>query len=180
MRYHSGDLLTRVIRDIGTLENFYVRTLSPPVVAVLVSLTTILFLGGFGAELSLGLAGFLILAGIVLPILVFLLSRQLGPQIIQKRAELSTLLIDGFQGMPDLLIYDQDKQQAGRLNQAGEHLTRLQARMAGLNAFQTSIISLLSNLAMLTILILAIQRVSNGQLAGCAPGSGGIDCTHLF
>ncbi len=166
LRYHTGDLLTRVIRDIGTLENFYVRTVSPPLVALLVSIATIQFLGGFGAGLSWGLAGFLILAGIGLPWLVFLLSRKLGPQIIRKRAHLSTLLIDGFQGMPDLLIYDQDKKQADRVNQAGEHLTRLQARMAGLNAFQTGIMSLLSNLAMLAILTLAIQRVSNGQLEG--------------
>ncbi len=170
LRYHTGDLLTRVIRDIGTLENFYVRTVSPPLVALLVSIGTIFFLGGFGTGLSWKLAGFLILAGVGLPWLVFLLSRQLGPQIIQKRAELSTMLIDGFQGMPDLLIYDKDKKQAARVNQAGEHLTRLQARMAGLNALQTGSLSLLSNLAMLAILTLAIQRVSNGQLEGVFMG----------
>src|SRR4030042_841196 len=82
LRYHTGDLLTRVIRDIGTLENFYVRTVSPPLVALFVSIATILFLGGFGAGLSWGLAGFLIFAGAGVPLFVFLLSRKVGLQII--------------------------------------------------------------------------------------------------
>ena len=33
----SGDLLARIVADIGTLEDFYVRIIVPPVVAVLVT-----------------------------------------------------------------------------------------------------------------------------------------------
>ena len=36
MQYRSGDLLTRIVADIETLENFYVRVIAPPVVAGLV------------------------------------------------------------------------------------------------------------------------------------------------
>jgi ATP-binding cassette subfamily C protein CydCD len=166
MYYHSGDLLTRMIRDIGSLESFYVRTFSPPLVALLVTVASVLFLGGFGAELSWGLMGILILAGIILPLLVLFLSRRLGPQIIQSRARLSTLLIDGIQGMPDLLIFDQAKKQSELVSQVGKQLTRLQATMAGLNNLQTALGGLLANLGMLAVLILAIQRVSQGQLDG--------------
>ncbi len=166
MRFQSGDLLTRVIRDIGSLESFYVRTVSPPLVALLVSIVGILFLGGYGAELAWGLAGFLILAGVGLPLFVYLLSHRLGPQLILERAKLGNILIDGFQGMPDLLIYDKDRKQADLVNQAGERLTHFQARLSGINALHSATGSLLANLAMLTILILAIQRVSQGQLEG--------------
>jgi thiol reductant ABC exporter CydC subunit len=166
MRYHSGDLLSRVIRDIGSLESFYVRTVSPPLVALLVIIASILFLGGFGAELSWGLMVFLMLAGSGLPLLIFILSRRLGPQIIHSRARLSTLLTDGIQGMPDLLIFDNSKKQAKRVIQAGEQLTWLQTRMAGITAMQTSMGSLLANLGMLTVLMLAIQKVSQSQLNG--------------
>ena len=38
MQYRSGDLLTRIIGDIETLENFYVRVVIPPIVAVLVTM----------------------------------------------------------------------------------------------------------------------------------------------
>jgi ATP-binding cassette subfamily C protein CydCD len=166
MRYHSGDLLTRVIRDIGSLEDFYVRTVSPPLVALLVTIASVLFLEGFGAGLAWGLMCFLILAGIGLPLLVLILSRRIGSKIIHLRARLSSLVIDGIQGMPDLLIFDRAKKQIERVNQVVEQLTRLQARMAGVTALQTAVGSLLANLGMLAVLILAIQRVSQGQLGG--------------
>lgn len=166
MSYHTGDLLSRVIRDIGSLENFYVRTVSPPLVALLVALASLLFLAGFGAELTWGLLVFLLLAGIGLPLVVLILSRRLGPQIIHLRAKLSALLVDGIQGMPDLIIFDGAKKQAERVIQAGEQLTQMQARMAGITALQIAGGSLLANLGMLSILILAIERVSHGQLDG--------------
>ena len=170
MRYHSGDLLTRVISDIGSLESFYVRTVAPPLVAILVSVAVTLFLGGFGAQLAWGLMVFLILAGIGLPFLILLLSHQIGPQIVQARTQLSTLVIDGIQGMGDLLTCGQAETHTGRVNQAGERLSRLQAKMAGLTALQTAIGSLLANLGMLAVLVLAILRVSQGQLDGVLLG----------
>jgi ATP-binding cassette subfamily C protein CydC len=36
LQYHSGDLFSRVIGDIGTLEGFYVRAIAPPLVAILI------------------------------------------------------------------------------------------------------------------------------------------------
>jgi len=135
-------------------------------VAVLVSVAAILFLGGFGTALAWGLLCFLILTGIGLPLLILILSRRLGPQIIQVRAHLSTLLIDGIQGMADLMTNGQAETQIVRVNETGERLTRLQARMAGLTALQTAFGGLLANLGMLTVLVLAIQSVSQGQLDG--------------
>jgi len=166
LRYHSGDLLTRVISDIGSLESFYVRTVAPPLVALLVCVATTLFLGGFGTQFAWGLIVFLLLAGIGLPLLTFTLSHQIGPQIIQLRAQLSTLIIDGIQGMADLLSCGQAEAYFERVNQAGERLSRLQAKMSGLAATQTAIGSLLANLGMLSVLVLAILRVSQGQLDG--------------
>lgn len=170
MRYHSGDLLTRVISDIGSLESFYVRTVAPPLVALLVGVVVTLFLGGFGAQLAWGLMVFLILAGIGLPLLILFLSHQLGPQLIQARAQLSTLIIDGIQGMADLLTCGQAEAQLEQVNQAGERLTRLQGRMAGLTTLQTAFGGLLANLGMLAVLVLAILRVSQGQLDGMLLG----------
>ena len=45
--HHSGDLLARIVSDIDTLEDFYVRVLVPPVVAVLITLFASLVLGAF-------------------------------------------------------------------------------------------------------------------------------------
>ena len=166
LRYHSADLLTRVINDIGTLENFYVRSLAPPLVALLVALATLVLMNGFGTELAVVLLGFLLLAGVGLPFMVYLLTHHLGTQIAMKRAGLSILLVDTIQGIADLLIYGRARSQQTSLNHASGELNRFQFRMNGLTALHNALGSLLSNLAMLTVLVFAIQRVNQGRLEG--------------
>jgi ATP-binding cassette subfamily C protein CydCD len=170
MQYHSGDLLSRVIGDIGTLENFYVRAISPPLVALLVALSIGLFMGAFSAELAWVLMVFLAFAGLGLPLITYLISHQLGPQIIQRRAQLSTEIIDGIQGLPDILTCCQAGAQIKRVGQAGEHLTLLQKRMAGITVMQNALGSLLASLGMLAVLALSIQRVAEGKLDGVLIG----------
>jgi ATP-binding cassette subfamily C protein CydC len=47
MQYRSGDLLTRIVADVETLENFYVRVIAPPMVAALIGLVAWVFMRGF-------------------------------------------------------------------------------------------------------------------------------------
>ena len=42
-KYRAGDLLSRITSDIKTLEDFYVRSLAPPLVAILIGLGTGIF-----------------------------------------------------------------------------------------------------------------------------------------
>ena len=58
MESRAGDLLTRVIGDVETLENFYVRVVAPPLTALLVGLFTALFLAGFDPRLALPWSAF--------------------------------------------------------------------------------------------------------------------------
>ena len=170
MQYHSGDLLSRVIADIGTLESFYVRALAPPLVAILVAIFMGVFFTTFGSEVAWALIAFLAIAGLGLPVMVSILSHRLGPQLVQARAHLTKVVIDGIQGLPDLLTYSQPDGQIRKMDQAGKSLTHLQARMAGITAAQTALGGLLANLCMLIVLVLAIQNVSQGQLAGVLLG----------
>ena len=50
MQYRSGDLLSRIVADIETLENFYVRVIAPPLVALLVGGLMWLFMGSFATS----------------------------------------------------------------------------------------------------------------------------------
>jgi ATP-binding cassette, subfamily C, bacterial CydCD len=170
MQYHSGDLLSRVIGDIGILEGFYVRAVAPPLVAIMVSIVMGGFFVTFGYELAWAFIAFLVLAGLGLPVMVSLLSNHLGPQMIEARTRLTRAIIDGIQGLPDLLICVQANSQIQRVNQVGKRLTGIQARMAGISAMQSALVGLLANLCVLMVLILAIQRVSHDQLTGVMLG----------
>jgi ATP-binding cassette, subfamily C, bacterial CydCD len=170
MQYHSGDLLSRLIADIATLESFYVRAVSPPLVAVLVALTMGIFLGAFHSNLVWILLGFMLLAGLILPIISLLMSSHLGPQIVQQRALLNTLLVDGIQGLPDLLACGGVEAYSSRVSQAGEMLARQQRRMGAITAVQNALGNLLASLGMLSVLAVAAQFVATGRLDGVLLG----------
>jgi thiol reductant ABC exporter CydC subunit len=171
LQYHSGDLLSRVISDIGSLESFYVRTLTPPLVALLVAIGMGGFMSTFGADLAWSVIAFLCLAGLGLPILSLVISHRLGSQMIQARSQLSSAMLDGIQGLPDLLAFGQAGAQVRRVKQAGDRLISLQVRMAIISALQTALGGLVANLCMLTVLVIAIQKVSQGHLAGVLLGT---------
>jgi ATP-binding cassette, subfamily C, bacterial CydC len=109
---------------------------------------------------------FMALLGLGLPLWMRQLGRHTGLELQKVRAEMNTLLIDGIQGMSDLLAYGQRQQQEKLVGTASLKLSSLQNSMAFLQALQSAFISLISNLAMLVVLILAIPLVSGGQVDG--------------
>lgn len=162
----SGELLSRLVADIDMLQEFYVRVIAPPIVATLVALLLWLLLGAYNVLLALTLLGFFLLAGVGVPLLVLRLSRSIGQQIVSMRAALNTVLIDSVQGNADLLAFGQEQAQAQKIQDLSEQLTRLHMRMGRIAALQDGLSSLLMNLALWTMLIVAIPLVHSGQLNG--------------
>jgi ATP-binding cassette, subfamily C, bacterial CydCD len=166
VQFQSGNLFSRITSDITALENFYVRAAAPPMTALLVAAGTAALLSFFSPSLALSVLFFMALLGLGLPLWMRQLGRHTGLELQKVRAEMNTLLIDGIQGMSDLLAYGQRQQQEKLVGTASLRLSSLQNSMAFLQALQYAFISLLSNLAMLVVLILAIPLVSGGQVDG--------------
>jgi ATP-binding cassette subfamily C protein CydCD len=166
MRYHSGDLLARILDDIQTLESFYVRVVAPPLVAALVGLVTCLFLARFSARLALALLFFLTISGIGIPLLTHRLGRRPGRQAVLQRAALNAALVDGIQGMADLLANGRGQSQQARLNKLSMALAGTQRRMADLSGLQNALSSFAAGLGMWAALVLAIPLVHSGQIEG--------------
>lgn len=164
--YKGGDLLSRVIGDIASLESFYVRGLAPPLVAIAVAGVSFLYLTGFSPRLGVNLLAFLLLAGVGAPLLGICASRVIGREQIKVRGNLSASLADGILGLADLLAFGQEKKQAMRVESLNQRAIGLQTRMAGINAFQSALLMLLSHLAVWVSLILAIPLVRSGEIAG--------------
>src|SRR5215469_8896256 len=65
LRRRSGDVLTRLLADIDTLEQFYARAVVPPFAAALATALAALILGAFDLWLGIALLCFLLLTGAV-------------------------------------------------------------------------------------------------------------------
>ncbi len=166
LHYRSGDLLARIVADVETLENFYLRVLAPPLVAFLVAILAAVLMGSFHPSLAWALLTFLALAGVGLPLLTRMLGRFMGQRLVQTRAELNCALVDGIQGAADLLAFGQEGRHLDRLRALNCELGSLQGRMAGIGGLHGALSGLLLNLAVVATLALAIPLMSAGRLDG--------------
>jgi ATP-binding cassette subfamily C protein CydC len=166
MRYRSGDLLSRIVQDVEELQNIYLRVLSPVVVAATFSLLAFLLFYAFGLPLALVALGSLVATGVGVPLLVGNLVRGLGRQQLELRAELNARIVDGIQGVQDLLTFGREESQQHDIRGLNRKLGRVQERMALLTGFQNALADLMMNLAMLAILVLAIPLVAGGEIPG--------------
>jgi ATP-binding cassette subfamily C protein CydC len=166
MQYRSGDLLARIVADVETLENVYLRVLAPPVVAILVTLLVTVLMDSFHPRLAVTLLVFLLLAGAGLPVLTRALGRSAGRRLVRVRSELNGALVDGIQGLADLLAFGGEELHLERVGGLSQELQSLQARMARVDGLQGALTGLLMNVATLAVLAVAIPLVSGGDLDG--------------
>jgi ATP-binding cassette subfamily C protein CydC len=166
MQYKSGDLLTRVVADIETLEHFFVRVIAPPMVAVLVGILMWCFMGSFDLRLSLTLSIFLALAGVGLPLLTQKLNWGLGRRMIAVRSELNVSLVDGIQGGAELLAFGQEARYEKRVDDLSREMAALQGRLAAINGLHDAAMILLVTGATVATLVVAIPLVTDGELDG--------------
>ncbi len=164
--FSSGDLLNRVLADVDTLENFYVRVVAPYAAAGLTIIGMGLFLGRFDLKLGLVLAGGLIFSGVGIPLAAYAIGRGPGKAVVAVKARLSSTLIESIQGIGDLTAFNRSEAAAARLNKLGGSLAQAQHRMVWGSAWINAGNGLLANLTMVAILWLAIPLVSSGQLEG--------------
>ena len=164
--FHSGDLLARIVADIDTLEDLYVRVLVPPVVAALVTLVASLLLGAFDPVLGLALLAFLAITGVVLPLASRRLTRGPSGAVVAARAEAHTLLVDQVRGVADLLVFGEGDRHRARALAAGRELDRAAERLAEVRGINAALVALCTSLAGVAVLALAIPLVTDGRLDG--------------
>jgi ATP-binding cassette subfamily C protein CydCD len=166
MQYRSGDLLSRIVADVESLEDFYVRVVSPSLVAVLIAAGMTLFFGRYAASLAWTYLALMVLLGLGVPLLAWSLSRSLGAQLVSRRAALQARLVEGIQGLADLLAFGRGPDYAQRLHADGKVYGGIQRRLAGLTGLSSGLTVLLANLGMLAVLGLTIPLVSVGRIPG--------------
>jgi ATP-binding cassette, subfamily C, bacterial CydCD len=166
IHYRSGDLLSRVISDINTLENFYLRVVSPPVVAALVVILTCAIMSFFHPSLAITALLFLLISGILLPFTVLLINRHGGKRFLHARANLHAAFVDSIQGIADLQAFSSEANQSKKVAGAIRNLRNTEQRFAWVNGMQTATGNLIAHLAAWAILVTAIPMVYDDTLPG--------------
>ncbi|MGQ9658696.1 MAG: thiol reductant ABC exporter subunit CydC [Thermochromatium sp.] len=163
-QYHSGDLLSRLRADIDALDNLYVRVLVPIAVAALSLLLFGAFLLLYHPLLALSSLGFLLLAGVGLPIWSQARGLAPGQRLARDEADLRAAIIDGIQGMAELTLYGAAERQAQRIDALSRRLIADQRRLSSDHGLTQAAVGLCASLSLWVLLWIAIPLVNDGRL----------------
>ena len=171
MAYRSGDLIARVVSDVDELQNFFIRSVAPPITAIVISLVAIVGFAIFSPMVAVVLAIFLLLVGVGLPYFAWWQSRHPGRRTVETRAELQVQSIDMVQGVADSLVYEHDQALLSSFRQLNDDLKQDEQKLATFEGIQVGLTVLLVNLAAIVILMVATNRVDHVFLATLALGT---------
>ena len=162
----SGDLLTRSVSDVDALEDFYIKVLVPPLVAAVVVASMSVIYGLFDLAIGLVLAFFLVLTGVVLPLVARWLSATPAASLATIRGDVGAMLLDEVGGVADLVALDAAAAHRERLLARAKELDEARRRLGAIEGVSNSLSGLFASLAGLCILVLAIPLVTSGELEG--------------
>ncbi|MGA7981659.1 MAG: thiol reductant ABC exporter subunit CydC [Chromatiaceae bacterium] len=162
---HSGDILSRIRADIDCLDNLYVRILVPVAVAFASLFLFFGFLLHYDATLALASLAFMLAAGVATPLWARRMGAEPGRRLVETQSAMRTAAVDGIQGLPEILVYGAAEAQAERLHRLSLNLAADQDRMSRYTGLSQGAVGLAANLALWTLLWVAIPLVSASRIA---------------
>jgi ATP-binding cassette, subfamily C, bacterial CydC len=165
-RYRSGDLLSRIVGDVESLQNFFLRVFYPPVILVMVFLSTVLFTMFYSVSIALVLLGGLLLTGYIVPAYFAFKQRKVEATLRERRGGLSTEVTEFLHGFRDLKIYRRLENKEASLVQGATGYVSEQERESRYSLFSHSTNILISLLISWIVLALGAYSVAAGQLDG--------------
>lgn len=162
----GGDVLSRFVADVDSLQDLYLRALGPPLIAVAVIAVVGLFLLFVLPLGAVVLVAALLLAAIAVPALAGAATGATNRRQAPARAALATELIDVVQGAPELAVYGREDDFAARVAAADAQLMRIQRRDARVAGMASGLGVLIAGAALVGVTALGVQATSSGALDG--------------
>jgi ATP-binding cassette, subfamily C, bacterial CydC len=161
-----GELLSRFVGDVDTLQDAHLRVVIPLLVAVLVilgaSLAGALMLGIAGAVLLVALTVAAVCSTWLSASVAATSSRSQAP----ARARLTDELVEAIDGSAELALAGRTEDQVRRLRGTSDDLAALARRDALAGALAGGVHSLLTGAGLLAVLVVGIAAVHSGALPG--------------
>ena len=161
-----GDLLSRFVADVDTLQDLYLRALSPPLVALLCGGVTVvaawLLVPAAGLALLLGLLA----AGLAVPWAGTRVAARAARRTAAARATLSAQVLEAARHGAELAVLGQAGARIAALAAADARLARLARRDAAAAALVTAAGGIAQGAAVVGALLAGVAATDAGRLDG--------------
>ena len=164
-QYRSADLLNRIITDINSLDNLYLRVVSPSLIAAVTTLLITLFLWWVAPSFGVLILIALLISGICIPWLGHQLGKSIGTEQVVKSSALRQATLTYVQGMSELHLYKALHSQQSLLEERQTAMQALQLKMSLITGLVTALMTFAAGLTTLFALTIGISLVTEGQLA---------------
>ncbi len=161
-----GDLLSRLVADVDSLQDYFLRWLLPVGGAVVVGAAAVGFAGWLLPSAGLVLAVGLLAAGVGVPALSAALSRRTESKLAPSRGRLSTEVVDLLSGTAELTVAGALPARLAEVARADRALTRLAAASAATRALGSAAVTLLTGLTLAASAYLGVAALAGGRLGG--------------
>jgi thiol reductant ABC exporter CydC subunit len=163
--HERGELLSRFVSDVDTLQDLHLRIIIPALVAVIVIIGA-----SIAGALMLGAAGAVLLATLTCTALCSSwvsarIADRTGRDQAPARAHLTARLVEAIDGSAELALTEASGQQASRIHDSDAVLAQLSRRDALAGALAGGLHGVLTGAGLLAVLVVGISAVHSGALA---------------
>ncbi|HZM57411.1 MAG TPA: thiol reductant ABC exporter subunit CydC [Acidimicrobiales bacterium] len=164
--FRSGDLLSRLVADVDSLQDLILRVIPPFAIAVLVGTATVGLVWALLPAAGMVLLSTLLASATVVPWLTGTLARRNESNQAELRGELTASVLDLIEGASELAVYGATAAQLARISSDDRELTAVATSSAATAGIGLGLTTLLSGLAAWGILLVGVPAVHTGRLGG--------------
>ncbi len=166
LRYHSGELLNRMVTDVDTLDQLYIRIITPLFAAIAMIILLGIYVNFFSWTCTFLICGMLLLSLITLPLILAGFGKKTGAAQLHFNAHLRQQLVTGVQGLGELILLGQGEAYFQKIEKNSQALIHTQFKMACIQGLATALLMILSGGTLVLLIAVATPLVRDHSLNG--------------
>jgi thiol reductant ABC exporter CydC subunit len=164
--YRDGDLLSRMVGDVDSLQDLHLRGLDPPLVALVAGAVSVAAATFVLPASAVVLAVGLVAAAIAAPVAAVAAARSNGRSQAPARGELTAEMVELMRGSAELVAYGCEQPRLDGVRRRDRELVRLSRRAALGDGAGDALRLAITGLTVAGVLAVAVEAHSAGRLGG--------------
>jgi thiol reductant ABC exporter CydC subunit len=166
--FRSGDLISRLVSDVDSLTDRWLRVRLPYAAAAVTGTAAVALSAALLPAAGLALAVSIVAAAVAAPLLAGTISCRAERALAPRRGEFAAATVDLLAGAGELSVFSTSRSALHAVMQANQRVARVQARSATARGAGAAASTLAAGTALWACLVLGVAGVSSGAMAGVA------------
>lgn len=164
-RYQTGDILSVLSDDIEKLQDFYIRTLLPSFVGVVIYGIFVIVLGFFDWMFMLMMVGFLGVIVFVIPFISYFMMKKNHILIKEKRGDLYQHFTDAMFGQLDWLVSGRVQEVISKVTNKNNMLINKENKLNNWHHIRDAFLRFIAGLAIIAMIVWANFQAGEGTIS---------------